>query len=85
MWAGIVMIALSIGSSAGAFLHYRASRHGEAPLYPLFYDLLGAVVLLAYGAGTCLRLQFFTGSGRWWLLLLIPAAAVKWRGVLRGR
>ena len=78
-------MVLGIGSSAGAVLHYRASRHGKAPPYPLFYDLLGAVVFLAFGAGTCLHLPFFTGSGRWWLLLLIPVAALKWRGVLGRR
>jgi len=85
MWLGIVMVALGVGSSAAALIHYRDSRQGKPVYYPLLYDLMGAAGFLAFGAGTLLHIGFFTGRGRLWLLLLIPIAIEKWRRTLAGR
>src|SRR5438128_2357918 len=85
MEIGIVMLVMGIGSSAAAVMHYRNARRGEPVYYSLFYDLLGALGFLAFGAGTLFRIEFFTGTGRLWLLALIPIAVEKWRRTLVGR
>jgi hypothetical protein len=83
MWIGLVMVALGIGSAIGALVHYRDCLRGKPRPYPLLYDLLGAVGFLLFGVGSLLQIPFFTGSGRMLLLLLIPIAVLKWRGMLR--
>lgn len=79
------MVAVGIGSSVAALLHYRDTRQGKPTYYPLLYDLLGAVGFLVFGIGTLLDIRLFTGRGRLWLLLLIPIALDKWRRTLAGR
>jgi len=79
------MVAMGVGSSFAALMHYRDARRGKRVHYPLLYDLLGALGFLAFGAGTLLGMGFFTGRGRLWLLLLIPIAVDKWRRTLAGR
>jgi hypothetical protein len=66
-------------------LHLRDLRRGKRLQYPLLYDLLGAAGFLAFGIGSLLQIPFFTGSGRIWLLALLPIAADKWRRALAGR
>jgi hypothetical protein len=85
MGIGLVMLVMGIGSLAAAGVHSRDTRKGKPARYPLLYDVLGAVGFLAFGAGTLLGVPFFTGSGRWWLLLLIPVAIDKWRRTLASR
>src|SRR5689334_20155457 len=85
MWISLVMLVMGIGSSAAAVMHSRDARRGRPVYYPLFYDLIAAVGFLAFGMGSLLGIEFFAGSGRWWLLLLIPIAVDKWRRTLRGR
>jgi hypothetical protein len=85
MGIGLVMLVMGIGSAAAVVVHSRDTRSGKPARYPLSYDVLGAVGFLAFGVGTLLKVPFFTGSGRWWLLLLIPVAVDKWRRTLAGR
>jgi hypothetical protein len=82
MEIGIVMLVMGVGSSTAAVMHYRNARRGEPVYYPLSYDLLGALGFLAFGAGTLFRIELFTGTGRLWLLALIPVAIDKWRRTL---
>jgi hypothetical protein len=85
VWIGLLMLALGIGSTLGALLHCRDASAGKPKPYPLLYDVLGAVGFLAFGVGTLLNRPFFAGSGRLLLLLLIPIAFLKWRGLLGRR
>src|SRR3954467_2221663 len=85
MWIAVIILAMGAGSSAAAIMHSRDARRGRPVYYPLSYDLLGAVGFLAVGAGSLFGIEFFAGSGRWWLLLLIPIAVDKWRRTLVGR
>lgn len=85
MWIAILMLGMGVGSSAAAVMHFRDGRRGRPVYYPLFYDLLGALGFLTFGAGSLVGIEFFAGSGRWWLLLLIPIAVDKWRRTLMGR
>jgi hypothetical protein len=85
MGLALVLLILGIGSTVAAALHLRDSSRGKPLQYPLLYDLLGAAGFLAFGIGSLLGIPSFTGSGRVWLLVLLPIAVDKWRRALAGR
>ena len=75
-----LLVILLVGLVAGWLASHIVQGTGLGLVTDMLLGVIGA-----FGVGTLLNRPFFAGSGRLLLLLLIPIAFLKWRGILGRR